>query len=40
MQADRVMEGRNLFTKAKDMGLGALAKGSEFILLSIINLFS
>jgi hypothetical protein len=31
MQADRVMEGRNLFTKAKDMGLGALAKGSEFV---------
>ena len=31
MKADRIMEGRNLFTKAKDMGLGALAKGSEFV---------
>ena len=31
MQLDRVMEGRSLFTKAKDFGLEGLAKGSKFI---------
>ena len=32
LQADRVMEGRNLFTKSRRYGTrSALAKGSEFV---------
>ena len=40
MQLDRIMEGRSLLTKAKDVGLETLAKGSDILQAGIDKPFS
>ena len=40
MQLDRIMEGRSLLTKAKDLGLTGLAKGSDILQAGIDKPFS